>query len=102
MRIAAATVFCTMAVALASSALGQETTPGPGAGVAVDSLHIVADSRDSLLRLDSIIRQRVIENQRRLDNGKQIATQRELDLTNDGKPEILRLSGTLAKIIDST
>src|SRR5438045_3096437 len=75
---------------------------GPGAGVAVDSLHLPEMSMDSLIKLDSIQRARMLEEERRFQRTKQLATQRELDLTNDGKPEVLRLSGYVAKKIDDT
>jgi len=76
--------------------------PSPGAGIAVDSLHIAGLSTDSLLKADSIHRAHLREAEWKRENSKQLATQRVLDMTNDGKPEILRISGMLAKKIDET
>ena len=73
-----------------------------GAAIATDSLHLVERSTDSLLKADSIKLAMMMEEQRKLETSKQVATQRELDLTNDGKPEMLRLSGKIAKNIDDT
>jgi hypothetical protein len=75
---------------------------GEGAAIAVDSLHRVERNTDSLLKADSIMLAMMMAEQRRLETSKQVATQRQLDLTNDGKPEVLRLSGKLAKNIDDT
>jgi hypothetical protein len=74
----------------------------PGAAVAADSLHLVKDNTDSLLKTDSINLAMTMEAQRKMETSKQVATQRELDLTNDGKPEILRLAGKIAPNIDDT
>ena len=86
----------------ANHASAQQREPSPGAGVAVDSMHVVELGMDSLLRADSIHHALAQEAQRKLDNSKQLASQREIDLTNDGKPEVLRLSGTLADKVDET
>ena len=66
-----------------------------GAAVAVDSLHISERSTDSLAHLDSLIWARLRAQDERLLSLKQVASQRSIDLTNDGKPEILRLSGKI-------
>src|SRR2546430_2556048 len=84
------------------AARAQQKESGPGAAIAADSLHRVERSTDSLLKADSIRLSMMMAEQRRLETSKQLATQRELDLTNDGKPEVLRLSGTMAKKIDDT
>ncbi len=76
--------------------------PSPGAGIAVDSLHLVEKSTDSLLKLDSIDRALRLAEERRFERTHQLATQREIDLTNDGKPEVLRISGYVTKKIDDT
>jgi len=86
----------------AHSVFAQQPEKGPGAGIAVDSLHIVQKSTDSLLRADSVRLAIVAQTQRESESRKQLATQREIDLTNDGKPEVLRLSGYPAKKIDDT
>jgi len=75
---------------------------GPGAAIAADSLHRLERNTDSLLKADSIMLAMMMAEQRRIETSKQVATQRELDVTNDGKPEVLRLSGKLAKNIDDT
>jgi hypothetical protein len=66
-----------------------------GAAFAVDSLHIEKLSADSLNFLDSLVFARLKAQDEKLLSLKQVASQREIDLTNDGKPEILRLSGRL-------
>jgi hypothetical protein len=95
-------VLLTLVFGVSQRSAAQEPESGPGAGTAVDSLHIVGRSIDSLLKADSIHRAGLLEAERKLENSKQLATQRVLDLTNDGKPEILRISGMLAKNIDET
>src|SRR5438445_11352621 len=75
---------------------------GSGAAIAADSLHVVERNTDSLLKADSIMLAMMMAEQRRLETSKQVATQRELDLTNDGKPEVLRLSGKLTPNVDDT
>src|SRR5438046_1789374 len=82
-----------------SSAFAQRAEHGPGAAVAADSLHLPQRSTDSLLKSDSIQLAMMMAEQRRIETSKQVATQREIDLTNDGKPELLRLSGNIAKNI---
>jgi hypothetical protein len=64
-----------------------------GAGTAVDSLHVDAQYMDSLLKADSIRRVLRLEDEQRFEKTHQLATQRAIDLTGDGKPEILRLEG---------
>ena len=74
-----------------------------GAAAAVDSLHLVERSMDSLLKADSLARALRYEEERRFERTGQLATQRAIDLTNDGKPEMLRLEGYVdKKHIDDT
>jgi hypothetical protein len=73
------------------SATAQEVGPA----LAVDSLHVGTLSVDSLAKLDSIVWARLKAQDERLLSLKQVASQRSIDLTNDGKPEVLRLSGKL-------
>ena len=80
----------------------QEHTQGAGASAAVDSLHVPERSMDSLLKEDSLVRVLRYEEERRFERTKQLASQREIDLSNDGKPEVLRLNGFVAKNIDDT
>ena len=68
-----------------------------GASAAVDSLHLVERSMDSLLKADSLARVLRYEEERRFERTGQLATQRAIDLTNDGKPEMLRLEGYVDK-----
>ncbi|MDP4198843.1 MAG: hypothetical protein Q8902_04650 [Bacteroidota bacterium] len=84
------------------TAIAQHPEKGPGAGIAVDSLHVVERSTDSLLKTDSVRFAIMAQEQRELASRKQVASQREIDLTNDGKPEVLRLTGYPAKDIDQT
>jgi hypothetical protein len=76
--------------------------PQSGAGVAVDSIHIVREYRDSLLKVDSLKHATMKRGEFEAEFRKQIASQREVDLTNDGKPEVLRINGYPAKNLDST
>ncbi|HET6400695.1 MAG TPA: hypothetical protein VFH95_04770 [Candidatus Kapabacteria bacterium] len=71
---------------------------GPG----VDSMHVTAQYMDSLLKVDSINRALRLEDERRFEKTHQLATQRAIDLTGDGKPEVLRLEGYVPKNIDDT
>ena len=98
--IVALSCFVLQTSYIVSPARAQKSEAGPG--VASDSLHLVERSTDSLLKADSIMLARMMEEKRKLETSKQVATQRELDLTNDGKPEMLRLDGKIAKNIDDT
>jgi hypothetical protein len=80
---------------LSSSAYAQQTP-------ATDSLHIPEHYIDSLLKLDSIDRASQMEDERRFQRTKQLATQRELDLTGDSIPEVLRLEGYVRGKVDDT
>lgn len=71
-------------------------------GAGVDSLHVTAQYMDSLLKVDSINRVLRLEDERRFEKTHQLATQRSIDLTGDGKPEVLRLEGHVPKNIDDT
>lgn len=86
------------------SAVGfaQQPANTPGAGMALDSLRILQRSTDSLLRADSVQVATMREEERVAESRRQLATQREIDMTNDGKPEVLRLSGYLVKNVDDT
>lgn len=86
------------------SAVGfaQQPSNTPGAGMALDSLRILQRSTDSLLRADSVQVAIMRQEERAAESRRQLATQREIDMTNDGKPEVLRLSGYLAKNVDDT
>jgi hypothetical protein len=68
-----------------------------GAAAAVDSLHLLERSMDSLLKADSLAHVLRYEEERRFERTGQFATQRAIDLTNDGKPEMLRLEGYVDK-----
>ncbi len=81
-----------------SAARGQQ----PESSVKIDSFGSPAKTIDSLIREDSIRQAVDREEWRKLARTKQLATQREIDLTGDGKPEVLRLSGYLAPMVDST
>lgn len=85
---------CVLGLCVSIVFIGQANAqvPQPGVGVTVDSLVRLEQSADSLIRLDSL---------KRIAAKKptQLATMREIDLTNDGKPEILRLSG---KVVPNT
>ena len=76
-----------------TSACAQQTP-------AIDSLHAAAHYIDSLLKLDSIDRALQLEDERRFQRTKQLATQRELDLTGDSIPEVLRLEGYVRGKVD--
>lgn len=91
MRIGTVALALVALVAFTHSVRAQEV----GAAFAVDSLHVEHLSIDSLAKLDSIVWARLKAQDERLLSLKQVASQRELDLTNDGKPEVLRLSGKL-------
>ncbi len=67
-----------------------------------DSLHAPEHYIDSLLKLDSINRALQLEDERRFQRTKQLATQRELDLTGDSTPEVLRLEGYVKGKVDDT
>jgi hypothetical protein len=69
---------------------------------ATDSLHTPAHYIDSLLKLDSINRALQLEDERRFQRTKQLATQRSLDLTGDSIPEVLRLEGYVKGKVDET
>jgi hypothetical protein len=68
----------------------------------IDSLHVPAHYIDSLLKLDSIDRALQLEDERRFQRTKQLATQRSLDLTGDSIPEVLRLEGYVKGKVDDT
>jgi hypothetical protein len=68
----------------------------------VDSLHSPQHYIDSLLKLDSIALALQLEDERRFQRTKQLATQRSLDLTGDSIPEILRLEGYVKGKVDDT
>ncbi len=80
----------------------QQTHVSAGPSAAVDSLHVAEQYMDSLLKADSLERVLRLEEERRFERTHQLATQREIDLTNDGKPEVLRLSGYVPKRVDDT
>ncbi|HZK76479.1 MAG TPA: hypothetical protein VFD13_06180 [Candidatus Kapabacteria bacterium] len=71
-------------------------------GAGVDSIHVTAQYMDSLLKVDSISRALRLEDERRFEQTHQLATQRSIDLTGDGVPEVLRLEGHVPKNIDDT
>jgi hypothetical protein len=71
-------------------------------GSAVDSLHTPEHYIDSLLKLDSIDRAIQMEDDRRFQRTRQLATQRSLDLTDDSIPEVLRLEGYVRGKVDET
>ena len=84
-------------IAIVNTSYAQEHKQGLGAAAAVDSLHIVERSTDSLLKEDSLARVLRYEEERRFERTGQLATQRAIDLTNDGRPEVLRLNGYVIK-----
>ncbi|HET6511962.1 MAG TPA: hypothetical protein VFH43_07210, partial [Candidatus Kapabacteria bacterium] len=69
---------------IAISAPGYAQNRG-SIGVSLDSLAKLERNADSLVKLD--------EKRRKQANPTELATYREIDLTNDGKPEALRLYG---------
>ncbi len=69
---------------------------------AVDSIHVDAHYMDSLLTADSISQALRLEDELRFEKTHQLATQRLIDLTGDGKPEVLRLEGYVPSNIDDT
>jgi hypothetical protein len=71
-------------------------------GSVADSLHRPEHYIDSLLKLDSIDRAMQMEDERRFQRTKQLATQRSLDLTGDSIPEVLRLEGYVRGKVDDT
>ena len=73
-----------------------------GAGVAADSLHVTAHFIDSLIKADSIDKAAQRAEEERFLRTRQLATQRSIDLTNDGIPEVLRLDCHVPKNIDDT
>lgn len=62
-----------------------------------DSLHVVRQSMDSLLKLDSIELAFEAADEQRFARTRQLATQRSMQMTDDTMPEILRLSGIVPK-----
>jgi hypothetical protein len=95
-------VVIALLVVFALPAFAQKPDSGAGAGVAVDSIHVEREYRDSLLKVDSLKHALMNRAEFEATSRKQIASQREVDLTNDGKPEVLRISGYPAKNLDST
>lgn len=90
-------VVCLIGLVLLSrSAAAQDV----GAAFAVDSLHVTERSVDSLSHLDSLLWAQLKQQDVRLLSLKSVASQRAIDLTNDGKPEMLRVSGKVEKDID--
>jgi hypothetical protein len=89
-------------VLLFTTRLFAQKPENSGAGVAVDSIHVVGEYRDSLLKVDSLKHATMNRTEFAAEARKQIASQREVDLTNDGKPEVLRINGYPAKNLDST
>ncbi len=71
-------------------------------GSVADSLHAPEHYIDSLLKLDSMDRASQMEDERRFQRTKQLATQRSLDLTGDTIPEVLRLEGYVKGKVDDT
>jgi hypothetical protein len=87
MKYLVLTVATTLSLALGiSSAVAQNKG---GVGVTLDSLMKLERSTDSLIAFDSLKRERA-------KPPVKFATYREIDLTNDGKPEEIRL---FAKVI---
>lgn len=82
--------------------LRAQETPTVGAGVAADSIHVDAQYMDSLIKADSIDRALRLADEQRFERTHQLATQRMIDLTGDGKPETLRLEGIVPQNIDDT
>lgn len=68
-----------------------------GVGNSIDSLAVMRNSLDSLLRMDSI--RTAIEEAIPV---YQLASMREIDVTNDGVPEVLRISGRVRKPLGKT
>lgn len=68
-----------------------------GVGSSIDSLAVMRNSLDSLLRMDSI--RTAIEEAIPVH---QLASMREIDVTNDGVPEVLRISGRIRKPLGKT
>lgn len=94
--------LCIVVILIVAASQLHAQGAAPGAGIAVDSLHNIHRDRDSLLFADSVRLAMMMAAQREAEGRKQFATQREIDLTNDGKPEVLRLSGYRATNIDDT
>lgn len=65
----------------------------PGVGVTLDSLMKLEKNTDSLIAFDSVKRERE-------KPPTQFASFREIDLTNDGKPEAIRLFAKVVKDIN--
>ena len=84
------------------SANAQNTPSNVGAGVMADSIHVTAQYMDSLIKADSIDRALRLADEQRFERTHQLATQRLVDLTGDGRPETLRLEGIVPKNIDDT
>jgi hypothetical protein len=82
-------------ILISSQSIAQQTS-------AADSLHTPNHYIDSLLKLDSIDRAMQMEDERRFQRTKQLATQRELDLTGDSIPEVFRLEGYVKGKVDDT
>ena len=61
-------------------------------GVSLDSLAKLERNADSIVKLD--------EKRHKQANPTELATYREIDLTNDGKPEALRLYGKVLPDVD--
>ena len=97
-RFASLRMTCGMALLLFGSVLHAQQPIGSVA----DSLHTPNHYIDSLLKLDSIDRALQMEDERRFQRTKQLATQRELDLTGDSIPEVLRLEGYVKGNVDDT
>ncbi|HEY3875268.1 MAG TPA: hypothetical protein VGM92_07305 [Candidatus Kapabacteria bacterium] len=88
-----------LAMIFVSPAIAQEHI---GAGAAADSLHVTTQFLDSLLKADSIDKAARLAEEERFQRTRQLATQREIDLTDDGVPEVLRLECHVPKKIDET
>ena len=73
------------------------TSDGEAQQPARDSLRVRERSIDSLLKADSIERAFELEDERRFERTRQLATQRSMDMTNDSVPDVLRLSGYVPK-----
>ena len=54
-----------------------------GAGIAVDSIHVEREYRDSLLKVDSLHHATMNRTEFAAESRKQLASQREVELTND-------------------
>ncbi|HET6511987.1 MAG TPA: hypothetical protein VFH43_07335 [Candidatus Kapabacteria bacterium] len=79
-----------LAIVLSS---GEAQAQNRGVGVTLDSLLKLEKSTDSLIAFDSLKRELA-------KPPKQFATYREIDLTNDGKPEEIRLFAKVLKDVD--